>query len=96
VCGSGTTGCHGWIEHHADKAAKEGWHVRPWEEPDEVPIKILRQEWQLLLENGEVSESDERGDDGEEDDMAPERGDLLRGPGEQGIPDPVPSSNEAE
>jgi hypothetical protein len=96
VCGSGTTGCHGWIEHHPDKAGKEGWHVRPWEDPDEVPVKILRQEWQTLLDNGEVSESDERGDDGEEDELATEGGGLLRGSGEQDIPDPVPPPDQPE
>jgi hypothetical protein len=92
VCGSGTTGCHGWIEHNPAKAEKEGFHVRPWEEPDEIAVKILRQNWQLLLDNGEVSEGDERGTDpGEEDDLATDGGELLRGSGEQDIPDPVPS-----
>lgn len=55
-----------------------------------MPVKILRQEWYLLLDNGEVSESDERGD-GEETDLATDDGELLRGSGEQDISDPVPS-----
>jgi hypothetical protein len=39
LCGHGTTGCHGWVEHNPDAAAAEGWHVRSWEEPRDVPVQ---------------------------------------------------------
>lgn len=73
VCGTGTTGCHGWIEEHPNDAGKEGFHVRPWEHPDEVPVKYNRSTWFLLLEDGDVNESGQR----EEDDMAADGGELL-------------------
>lgn len=28
VCGSGTTGCHGWIEHNRTESEVNGWIVR--------------------------------------------------------------------
>ena len=37
VCGSGTTGCHGWIESHRELAYQMGWLVHSWEDPAEVP-----------------------------------------------------------
>lgn len=52
VCGHGTAGCHGWIEHNPAKAAAKGFHVRPWQEPDKVPLHWRSSEWVLLLENG--------------------------------------------
>lgn len=38
VCGHGTAGCHGWIEHNPNAAAEEGFHVRPWQIPEDTPI----------------------------------------------------------
>ena len=37
LCGSGTTGCHGWAEHHPEHAARLGWRLRPGEDPHEAP-----------------------------------------------------------
>src|SRR5690349_19712874 len=39
LCGTGTTGCHGWIEHHANAAEKEGFHVRPWQKPEDIELR---------------------------------------------------------
>lgn len=41
LCGSGTTGCHGWVESHPDLAEIDGWHVRPWRNPADVPIRLF-------------------------------------------------------
>jgi len=39
TCGSGTTGCHGWLEHHPDEAAAGGWHIRRTTRvPGEIPV----------------------------------------------------------
>jgi hypothetical protein len=40
LCGDGTTpnGCHSFAEHYPNKAAEQGWHVRPWESPAEIPV----------------------------------------------------------
>lgn len=54
VCGSGVTGCHGWIEHHPDRAAAEGFHVRPWFDPSVVMIRYRLSHWALLLPDGTV------------------------------------------
>lgn len=40
LCGSGTTGCHGWVEKHRDEALVAGFLVsRGIRKADEVPIK---------------------------------------------------------
>ena len=52
VCGDGVRGCHGWIEHNPNDAADEGFHVRPWDVPDKVPLHWRKSRWVLLLENG--------------------------------------------
>lgn len=54
VCGSGTTGCHGWIEHNPDNAAVEGFHVRPWQDPSEVPLLRRGSDLVLLTKTGGV------------------------------------------
>lgn len=54
VCGSGVTGCHGWIEHHADAAAAEGFHVRPWDDPALIPLWWRSSRWVLLRDDGEM------------------------------------------
>lgn len=70
VCGSGTTGCHGWIEHHPNMAEAEGFHVRPWEDPEYTPIKLNRTNWYLLLPDGDACDSEPR-------DLAPDDGELF-------------------
>lgn len=36
LCGTGTTGCHGWIHHHPKDAYTNGWLVHSWDTPDNV------------------------------------------------------------
>ena len=38
VCGSGTTGCHGWIESHRTEAYEQGWLIRSYDDLD-VPME---------------------------------------------------------
>lgn len=35
------SGCHGWVESHPDLAEVDGWHVRPWRNPADVPIRLF-------------------------------------------------------
>ncbi|WP_407662394.1 HNH endonuclease [Mycolicibacterium palauense] len=42
VCGSGTTGCHGWIESHPRLAREEGFALKSWEDPATVPVLLYR------------------------------------------------------
>ena len=41
VCGSGVTGCHGWIESHRDQARAAGWLLRSLDELDSPLITPL-------------------------------------------------------
>lgn len=41
LCGSGTTGCHGWIESHRDQARAAGWLLRSLDELDSPLITPL-------------------------------------------------------
>lgn len=39
LCGTGTTGCHGWVESHRDEAKDAGLLIPWWQTPSEVPIR---------------------------------------------------------
>jgi len=39
VCGSGTTGCHGYMHAHPAESYERGWSVRSGEDPAEVPVQ---------------------------------------------------------
>lgn len=54
VCGTGVQGCHGWFEHNPDAAHVEGFHVRPWEQPHEMPVYWRLSKWVLLLNDGGI------------------------------------------
>lgn len=41
LCGTGTTGCHGWVGANPNEAAATGWYVRQWEAPETVPMLDL-------------------------------------------------------
>lgn len=41
LCGSGTTGCHGWVESHRSEAYETGMLVRRGSDPSYVPIVNL-------------------------------------------------------
>lgn len=53
VCGHGTAGCHGHIEHNPNAAEAEGFHVRPWQNPDDIPV-LYRSQLAYLREDGSV------------------------------------------
>lgn len=53
LCGSGNTGCHGWVESHREEARKAGWLLREVDDPQEVPVPY-RGHWALLDDNGLV------------------------------------------
>lgn len=51
LCGSGTTECHGWVEEHEEEAARCGWVVLSWADPETVPV-LTREGWVLLDRSG--------------------------------------------
>lgn len=40
LCGSGTSGCHGYIENHRQEAYEKGWIVLRDHNPADVPVEI--------------------------------------------------------
>lgn len=48
LCGSGTTGCHGWVESHPNDAHATGFHVRPWEDFAAKPVLLHGKTWVKL------------------------------------------------
>lgn len=38
LCGSGTTGCHGWVEANPMWAVAGGWRVLSMQQPEDVPV----------------------------------------------------------
>ena len=51
ICGSGTTGCHGYVESHRAEAYQNGWLVRTGYVPDTVPFIDAQGSWWLLVGN---------------------------------------------
>jgi hypothetical protein len=67
LCGSGTTGCHGWVHKHAQEARSNGWIVsRYGTGPADVPARHWQWGLVYLTEDGSVNpwggESNERKD----------------------------------
>jgi hypothetical protein len=57
LCGSGTSGCHGWTEHNPTLAAAGGWRlVHDHRDPAEVPVwlapALTWPGWWLLDDDG--------------------------------------------
>jgi hypothetical protein len=54
VCGSGSTGCHGYIHAHPAESYAKGWLVRGNANllPTDVPILTARHGWILLDDQG--------------------------------------------
>lgn len=51
LCGSGTTGCHGWVEANPEAAERLGLAVPSWADPESVPV-LTFDGWVLLANNG--------------------------------------------
>lgn len=51
LCGSGTTGCHGWVHSHPMEAYEQGFLVHSYQEPSKVPVRTYRG-WRRLLQDG--------------------------------------------
>jgi len=52
LCGSGTTGCHGYLESHRVEAMDYGFIVPQYETPSNVPVKTFIHGWVLLNDDG--------------------------------------------
>lgn len=58
LCGSGTTGCHGWAHANVKEATRLGLIVASWDDEREVPVKTWRG-WMLLDDEGDWSPATE-------------------------------------
>lgn len=53
LCGSATTGCHGWVEQTDPVAAtRAGYAVEGWADPVSVPMLTMRDGWVRIDNNG--------------------------------------------
>ena len=41
LCGSGVTGCHGWVESNREQARQGGWLVYSSADPQAIPMRDL-------------------------------------------------------
>ena len=60
LCGTGTTGCHGWVESHRDLSREAGWLVPSGVQlPAEIPVLLWDGRVRLLSASGEYSRVDQ-------------------------------------
>lgn len=53
LCGSGTTGCHGWAHSRVAEAFAIGMLVHSWHDPASVPV-LYRLRWVLFTPEGDT------------------------------------------
>lgn len=58
LCGSGTSGCHGWAHGHPKDAHEEGWVCWTWEKPAERPCLTTYRTLVMFLVDGTAVEDD--------------------------------------
>lgn len=58
LCGSGTTGCHGWVESNRLEARTFGYLIQKVESAEEIPFKDLNGHWWLIDNNGQKRQFD--------------------------------------
>jgi hypothetical protein len=51
LCGTGTTGCHGYIEAHPETSYAKGWKLRRNRDPAISPVQLGGQ-WVILTPDG--------------------------------------------
>lgn len=52
LCGSGTTGCHGWVESHRKDSYEAGYLLYDLDDPLIHPYRDGSGQWWLLMEDG--------------------------------------------
>jgi hypothetical protein len=61
LCGSGTSGCHGWVESHRLEARTFGYLITKVESAEEIPFKDLNGDWWLIDNDGQKTQFDTKG-----------------------------------
>ena len=49
ICGSGTTGCHGYIHANPAEATRWGWTVKSWDDPAITPVLLWTLHYQRAM-----------------------------------------------
>ena len=60
LCGSGTTGCHGWVESHRDKARELGYLIMKVESAQDIPFRDNSGKWWKIDNLGQREQFDIR------------------------------------
>lgn len=58
LCGSGTSGCHGWVESHREEARTFGYLIAKVESAEEIPFKDMNGDWWMIDNNGQKTQFD--------------------------------------
>jgi len=58
LCGSGTSGCHGWVESNREQARTFGFLIQKVESAEEIPFKDLNGDWWLIDNDGQKRQLD--------------------------------------
>jgi hypothetical protein len=61
LCGSGTTGCHGWVTQSPRSADRLGWLVWSYENPAEKPVRMWAFRWALFGDDGSITLTTQNG-----------------------------------
>jgi len=48
LCGTGTSGCHGWVESNRDKARELGYLITKIESATEIPFQDINGKWWVI------------------------------------------------
>lgn len=52
LCGTGTSGCHGWIESYREQAYLDGYLVKRGFKPEEIPVVTPKESRFVIKEDG--------------------------------------------
>ena len=58
LCGSGTSGCHGWVESNRAKARELGYLIQKIESAQEIPFRDETGSWWQLDNNAQKTQLD--------------------------------------
>lgn len=61
LCGSGTTGCHGWVESHRAEARELGYLIQKVESAELIPFKDDAGIWWHIYNDGTKTRLDMNG-----------------------------------
>ena len=58
LCGTGTSGCHGWVESNREKARELGYLIQKVESAEEIPFQDEKGKWWQLDNYGQKTQLD--------------------------------------